>query len=128
MRLLLDTHSFLWFIEGNSRLSRHARALIEDDANDLFLSLASVWEMAIKVSLGKLRVTQDFQTFIAQQCSENRIEFLHITLAHTAAVVPLSFHHRDPFDRLLIAQSMTEQMPIISDDPAFEIYGIERLW
>jgi len=128
MRLLLDTHSFLWFIEGNARLSGRARTLIEDNTNDVFLSLASVWEMAIKISLGKLHVVEDFQTFISQQCSQNNIELLDITLAHSAAVIPLPFHHRDPFDRLLIAQSLVEQMPLVSDDPAFDLYPISRLW
>lgn len=84
--------------------------------------------MAIKISLGKLHVAQDFQTLISQQCSQNNIEFLGITLAHSAAIIPLPFHHRDPFDRLLIAQSLVEQMPLVSDDPIFDSYPIKRLW
>jgi PIN domain nuclease of toxin-antitoxin system len=128
MKLLLDTHSFLWFIGGDERLSSTARTLIEDVNNDVFLSVASLWEMAIKISLGRLRLAQPFETFIPQQISLNRIGILGITISHTAQVAILPFHHRDPFDRLLIAQALGEQMPIVSRDPEFDAYGITRLW
>lgn len=128
MKLLLDTHSFLWFIGGDERLSLTARALIEDATNDVFLSVASLWEMAIKISLGRLQFAQPFETLISQQISVNRITVLNITISHTAKVAVLPFHHRDPFDRLLAAQALVEQMPIVSRDPEFDAYGVTRFW
>jgi PIN domain nuclease of toxin-antitoxin system len=128
MKLLLDTHSFLWFIVGHSQLSRLARTLIEDPTHQPFLSMASVWEMAIKVSLGKLKIEAPFEAFLAHQLDLNGIELLPIQLRHVALVTTLPFHHRDPFDRLLIAQAQAEQMPVLSSDPAFDAYPIRRLW
>ncbi len=128
MKLLLDTNAFLWFIEGSLRLSPHARALIEDEANEVFLSVASLWEIAIKVSLGKLHLVQPFEILIPQQLRLNGISLLDVTPDHVAGVITLPFHHRDPFDRLLIAQAQVEQMPILGDDPAFNAYPITRLW
>jgi len=128
MKLLLDTHSFLWFIGGDVRLSPAAQVLIEDATNDAFLSVASLWEMAIKISLGRLQLAQPLETFIPQQLSLNRIGLLGITISHTAKVATLPFHHRDPFDRFLVAQAQVEQMSVVSSDPAFDAYGITRLW
>lgn len=128
MKLLLDTHAFLWFIGGDERLSLTARTLIEDGANDAFLSVASLWEMAIKISLGRLQLAQPFEILIPQQLSLNHIGLLGITISHTAKVATLPFHHRDPFDRLLVAQAQVEQMSLVSNDPAFDAYGITRLW
>ncbi|NJO82757.1 MAG: type II toxin-antitoxin system VapC family toxin [Blastochloris sp.] len=128
MKLLLDTHSFIWFVEDNSSLSSHARTLIEEPANDVFLSMASVWEMAIKVSLSKLALSQPFDLFIPNQLLRNAITLLDITVSHTLRVATLPFHHRDPFDRLLIAQSLVEGMPIIGSDSVFDAYGANRLW
>ncbi|MCX6029627.1 MAG: type II toxin-antitoxin system VapC family toxin [Chloroflexi bacterium] len=128
MRLLLDTHTLLWFIEGSPRLSTRARALIEDEENEVFLSVASLWEIAIKVSLGKLRLARPFEALIPQQLSLNDITLLDIAINHASNVITLPFHHRDPFDRLLIAQAQVEQMPIVGDDPAFDPYPVTRLW
>jgi len=128
MRLLLDTHSFLWFVSGNPQIRSSARMLIEDVSNQPFLSVASLWEMAIKMSLGKLSLGQPFETLIPQQLSLNGIALLGITISHTAVVARLPFHHRDPFDRLLVAQAMTEQMSIVSGDTAFDAYAVTRLW
>ena len=128
MKLLLDTHSFLWFISGSPHLSPSARALIEDATNDAFLSVASLWEMAIKISLGKLRLAQPFEILIPQQLDLNRMKLLGITIRHTARVATLAFHHRDPFDRLLVAQAEVEQMPIVSGDLTFDAYAVTRLW
>jgi PIN domain nuclease of toxin-antitoxin system len=128
MSLLLDTHSFLWFIMGSPRLSGNARALIEDDAHDKLLSTASLWEMAIKLSLGRLTLAEPFGVLIPQQMRVSGIEILNIDLIHLAALTTLPFHHRDPFDRLIIAQAIVEQYPIVSVDPAFDAYPIERLW
>ena len=128
MKLLLDTHAFLWFIMGNPNLSANARALIEDLANEKFLSVASVWEIAIKVSIGKLALSAQFNTLIPQQLSVNGFELLNLEVRHAAALINLPFHHRDPFDRLLIAQAIVEQMQIVSTDSTFDGYPIQRLW
>jgi len=128
MKLLLDTHAFLWFIMGSSNLSETARALIEDPANENLLSVASLWEMAIKVSLGKLTLASSFDDLIPRQLGLNGIELLNIKVDHTSVVATLPFHHRDPFDRLLIAQAIVEKMPMVSIDAAFDAYPIQRLW
>jgi PIN domain nuclease of toxin-antitoxin system len=128
VKLLLDTHTFLWFIDGNPRLSTTARQLIEDPANERFVSIASLWEMAIKASMGRLTFAQPFASLIPDQLQRNSIQVLDITVTHTAQVATLPFHHRDPFDRMLIAQAMVETIPIISVDSAFDAYGVTRLW
>jgi len=128
VNLLLDTHSFLWFVTDHPLLSPHARLLISDPTNALFLSIASVWEMAINVSLGKLELHQPFDLFIPNQLVQNDITLLDITVHHTLHTAGLPFHHRDPFDRLLIAQSLVEGMPLLSTDRVFDSYGIQRLW
>jgi len=127
MKLLLDTHTFLWFIDDNPRLSARAKALLESDA-DLLLSVASLWEISIKISIGKLTLTQPFDVFLRQQLTNNDIEMLPISLAHLGVVSTLPFHHRDPFDRLLIAQAIIEKMPVVGIDAAFDAYSITRLW
>lgn len=128
MRLLLDTHAFLWFISGDERLSLTARTLIEDGVNEVFVSVASLWEMAIKISLGRLQLAQPFEVFIPHQLSTNYIGLLGITISHLAKVARLPFYHRDPFDRLLVAQVDVERMSLVSADPVFDAYGITRLW
>jgi PIN domain nuclease of toxin-antitoxin system len=128
MKLLLDTHVFLWFIMGSALLSAETRALIEDEKNRKFISVASLWEIAIKSSIGKLSLSAPFDQLIPQQLSLNGFELLPIEVFHLAAVTTLPFHHRDPFDRLLIAQALAENMPIVSSDPAFNTYNnITRL-
>lgn len=128
MKLLLDTHTFLWFIMGSPNLSVNARALIEDVANEKFLSVASLWEMAIKLSTGKLALAAPFELLVPQQLNLNGIELLNIKIEHTATVTSLPFHHRDPFDRMLIAQATVENMPVVSIDTAFDAYSLTRLW
>jgi PIN domain nuclease of toxin-antitoxin system len=128
MKLLLDTHTFLWFIMGNPNLSANARLLIEDQSNEKYLSVASLWEIAIKVSIGKLALTASFDTLIPQQLSLNGFELLNLEVHHAAALIQLPFHHRDPFDRLLIAQAMVEQMQIVSTDSTLDAYQTTRLW
>ncbi len=127
MKALLDTHSFLWFIAGDEKLSEHAKLLIEDEENELMMSIASVWEMAIKTSLGKLTLAQPFDKLPAH-IEQNRISILPITVEHTIRVAKLPFHHRDPFDRLIMAQALVEKLPIIGIDATFDSYGIKRLW
>jgi PIN domain nuclease of toxin-antitoxin system len=128
MRLLLDTHTFLWFIIDDSSLSGNARALIEDSNNNVVLSVASLWEMAIKISLGNLTISQPFNVFMTEQMRLNAIDLLNISIDHAAVVATLPFHHRDPFDRLLVAQAMVERLPIVSVDTVFDAYDVERLW
>ena len=128
MNLLLDTHTFLWFIGDNPKLSSTARVLIEDVTNRVYLSVASLWEMEIKISLGKPRLAQPFEILLPQQLNLNHIDLLEITVEHAAAVATLPFHHRDPFDRLLIAQAKSETVPIVGSDAAFDAYPITRLW
>ncbi|MBI3949248.1 MAG: type II toxin-antitoxin system VapC family toxin [Acidobacteria bacterium] len=127
MSLLLDTHAFLWFIDDSPRLSAHAKSLLESEA-ELFLSLASLWEISIKMSVGKLTLPQPYDLFIPQQLAQNDIKILPISIAHLAVVASLPLNHRDPFDRLLIAQAMIEQLPIVSADDHFDAYSIVRLW
>ncbi len=126
MRQLLDTHSFIWFVMGNPRISTKVRERIENNEN--LLSVASVWEMAIKHSTGKLNFGLPFMVFVEQQLSVNNIELLNINLDHIAVVATLPFHHRDPFDRLIIAQAIVGQLPILSADSVFDAYAIERFW
>lgn len=128
MNLLLDTHAFLWFVANDPRLSSQAQSLIQVPANRRLLSMASLWEMAIKVSLGKLTLAQPFGQFIPRQLQLNQIEVLAIELPHLAAVVAMPLHHRDPFDRLIAAQCQVEGLPIVSVDPAFDAYSIRRVW
>ena len=106
MRFLLDTHAFLWFVLNDPRLSQEALKLISDPKNDLLISPASYWEIAIKVSLGKYEIPGSFQAWMEDQISINNFEILPIRIVHTAKVATLSFHHRDPFDRLLVAQAL----------------------
>lgn len=128
MKLLLDTHTFLWFIMGNTKLSDNARKLMEDTDNEKLLSVVSIREVAIKASLGKLSFAEPFEVLIPQQLKLNGIELLNIKTEHAAIITTLPFHHRDPFDRLLIAQSMVERLSILSADINFDNYPIERVW
>jgi PIN domain nuclease of toxin-antitoxin system len=128
MKLLLDTHSFIWFFEGDNRLPLNARQLIADENNELMLSIASIWEMAIKTSISKLTLSKSFERVINEHVLISDIGVLNITVLHTFAVAKMPLHHRDPFDRIIIAQSLVEAMPLISGDPAFDQYGVTRLW
>jgi PIN domain nuclease of toxin-antitoxin system len=128
MRLLLDTHTFLWFVLGDSRCSQKARELIENEANEKWLSPASHWELAIKISLGKYTLPIPFEEFIQRAATNNGFLFLPIEPSHTALLTTMPYHHRDPFDRLMIAQATAERMQLLSADPAFDAYSIARLW
>ena len=128
MRLLLDTHTFLWWINNDPFLSDSARAAIAAERNECFLSLASCWELAIKASIGKIRLTKPVERFIPEELSANDFQLLSIDFRHIAKVETLPFHHRDPFDRLLVAQGLTEKMTIISADSTLSDYGVKRLW
>jgi PIN domain nuclease of toxin-antitoxin system len=128
MRLLLDTHAFLWFVLADPRLSAGAQRAIADPANDAEVSPASYWEIAIKIGLRKYKLTQPYQQFFETQIAVNRFRILPVEIRHTAALVTLSGHHKDPFDRLIIAQAIVEGMPVVSNDSRFDAYPITRLW
>ncbi|MEL4895044.1 type II toxin-antitoxin system VapC family toxin [Crocosphaera sp. Alani8] len=128
MKLLLDTHSFLWFIDGSSKLSQNARTLIENQTNERFLSIASLWEITIKVSIGKLKLQLSISDLVREQMYDNDISLLAITPQHLDILEQLDFNHKDPFDRLLIAQAIAENLTILSLDSMFDNYPITRLW
>lgn len=128
MRVLLDTHAFLWFVLDDPDLSPHARTLIEDSQNDVEISPASYWEIAIKIGLGKYVLPLPFQTFMESQITQNDFRVLHIQPRHVAPLLTLPRRHKDPFDRLLVSQAMVEGIPILSSDAALDGYGIVRMW
>ncbi|HYR09547.1 MAG TPA: type II toxin-antitoxin system VapC family toxin [Longimicrobium sp.] len=128
MRSLLDTHAFLWFISGDNRLSLRARNRIEARNAEVLLSIASIWEIAIKAALGRLPLPSPVRSFVPQQMTENNIGLLPIALDHALEAGSLPHHHRDPFDRMLVVQARMEEMPIISADPELDRYGIDRVW
>jgi PIN domain nuclease of toxin-antitoxin system len=128
LRFLLDTHSLLWFLAGDESLSARVRRIIENPDSDILASIASLWEIAIKYSLGKLKLAQPFDELFPDQLVNNSIALLGISPEHLARVSNLPFHHRDPFDRLLVAQALSEEMPILSSDDALDAYGLERIW
>ncbi|NPV53382.1 MAG: type II toxin-antitoxin system VapC family toxin [Firmicutes bacterium] len=128
MKALLDTHTFLWWITDDPRLSLHARKVISDGENELFFSAASGWEIAIKARLGKLHLTDELESFIPAQLSANAISILPVYLSHTLHVYSLPYHHRDPFDRLLVAQAQVENLPILTADPQISLYTVEVIW
>ena len=128
MKYLLDTHTLLWFLKGDKKLSDKALRLIDSPRNSKFLSIVSLWEIAVKVSLGKLVLNKPFEKLFPEQLHFNRIEILDITVDSLIKLTTLPFHHRDPFDRLIIAQALVEDLPIIGTDAAFDAYGISREW
>jgi PIN domain nuclease of toxin-antitoxin system len=126
--VLLDTHAFLWWLEDSPRLSKRARTAIGAPDDACFVSLASCWEMGIKIGLGRLKLGQPLDRFVAEQMAANAFQPLAVTLAHVARVAALPFHHRDPFDRLLAAQALEEELAVVSADPIFRRYGVKRVW
>ncbi|MEA3238214.1 MAG: type II toxin-antitoxin system VapC family toxin [Candidatus Bipolaricaulota bacterium] len=128
MKALLDTHAFLWWVTDDARLSSRARAIIADGDNELFLSAASGWEMAIKTRLGKLHLPDNPASFVFEQLRMNAIEPLAVQMMHALRVYSLPGHHRDPFDRILVAQAQVERMLIITADPQVAQYDVEILW
>ena len=128
MNLLLDTHAFLWWVAASGELSRKAKSAIGGARNDCFVSVASGWEIAIKVSLGKLRIDGALDRFLPEQLAANGFRALAIDLKHAARVATLPFHHRDPFDRLLVAQALEEDLAMVTADPVIAEYGVKRVW
>ena len=127
-RCLLDTHTFLWMCGEPARLGTAARERIDDPASELFLSVASVWEMAIKRSLGKLELPEALPAFLEEQLAATRTNLLGVRAEHAVRVETLPWHHRDPFDRLLVAQAQFEGLPILSRDASLDAYPVRRLW
>lgn len=128
MRLLLDTQAFLWWVFDDARLSKKAKKLISDSGNECFVSAASAWELAIKAGLGKIQLNQAVSDFFPQQLRENNFQLLDLKLQHITAVEALPSHHRDPFDRLLVVQAITERLVLVSGDKILAKYKIERVW
>jgi PIN domain nuclease of toxin-antitoxin system len=128
VRLLLDTHALLWFLLDDKQLSATAEARIDDPANDIEISPASYWEIAIKISIGKYHLPESLKIFFEREIAANAFRVLAIEPRHVVPLTSLPFHHRDPFDRLLIAQAIVESIPIISNDPALDDYPVMRLW
>jgi PIN domain nuclease of toxin-antitoxin system len=124
MNFLLDTHAFLWFVNDNPKLSNHLKDLIEDENNISYLSTASLWEMSIKYNLGKLTLNTSYEAFIEEEIVKSRIKLLNIELEHLKINANLPSHHGDPFDRLIIAQSIVENIPIITVDSVFKKYSV----
>lgn len=128
MRLLLDTHSFLWFVTDDPLLSDRARALIADPANDILVSPASYLEVAIKVNIGKYPLSVPFEKFFSEGIAGNGFVVLPIEVRHAATLASLPMHHKDPFDRVILSQAIAEQIPVIGADAAFDSTPISRLW
>lgn len=127
MRILLDTHAFIWFAEDDMQLDHSIKSFIEKPTNNIFLSIASIWEMAIKLQLDKLKVDKSISEII-NLVTLNGFDLLPILPVHIIKLTTLKFHHRDPFDRIIIAQGLVENCKIVSKDKAFDEYGVDRLW
>jgi PIN domain nuclease of toxin-antitoxin system len=128
VRILLDTHTFLWWNEASRRLSKKALVLLADPANTLLLSVVSAWELVLKAQTGKLRLSESPSVYVPTRMAHYAMEALPVTLAHVLAAESLPFFHRDPFDRLLISQAIIEGIPIVTSDPEFRRYPIKVLW
>jgi PIN domain nuclease of toxin-antitoxin system len=128
VRLLVDTHAMLWWLRDDPRLSRRARAVLADGDSELLWSIASSWEIAVKLSAGKLELDRPLERLFAELVSEQGVEVLPIGHEHCARVAGLPLHHRDPFDRMLVAQAQHERVPLLTADPKLGAYEVEVLW
>ncbi|MFO0960010.1 MAG: type II toxin-antitoxin system VapC family toxin [Isosphaeraceae bacterium] len=128
MRLLLDSHTLIWAVDDPDRLSPGSRAILQDPSNDRLVSPATFWEIGIKVGLGKLPLSIAYRPWMEQAIQDLSLTLLPITLDHAEKQSKLPWHHRDPFDRMLVAQALVEGVPLVSADPAVDAYGIHRLW
>jgi PIN domain nuclease of toxin-antitoxin system len=127
MQALIDTHSYIWYISGNDRLSKSALDIIDNEQNDIFISIASIWELSIKVKLGKLKLISDFHS-IEEDLRRFKISVLQITIQDILHNYELPYHHRDPFDRMIISQALRMTLPIIGCDESFDAYSVNRIW
>ena len=128
MRVLVDTHVFLWWVEGDRALPAKARAALANQENECLVSMVSAWELAIKAGLGKLKLTLPVKRYVVEHIAANGFRMLDIRMAHVGRVETLESHHGDPFDRLLIAQAIEEELPVVTADPIFRKYGVKRIW
>ena len=128
MRLLLDGHAFLWWVLDDPRLSAAARRILSDGANALYLSAATAWEVIIKTQIGRLRLPEVASRYVRSRMSQYGIESLPIQLSHVLQIETLPLHHRDPFDRILIAQSQLEDLPILTADRQIAQYDVKVVW
>ncbi len=128
MKLLLDSHAFVWMHDAPNSLSKKVKEKVIDTSNQAFLSVASVWELQIKIKLGKLNLSDSLENVIEQQRQVNDLQILPVVLSHALYLENLPFHHKDPFDRILIAQAIGEKMTLVSIDKAFSKYDVETLW
>ncbi|NJK29104.1 MAG: type II toxin-antitoxin system VapC family toxin [Acaryochloris sp. RU_4_1] len=128
MRLLLDTQCWLWWFAQPEKLSENVIEQIVDDTNEVWFSVASVWEMGIKVSIGKLPLPEPIDDYISTRMTQLGARSLKITASHALRVAALPLHHRDPFDRMLIAQTQVEDMTLVSADSTFNQYEVSLLW
>ena len=128
MKLLLDTHALMWFALSDEQLSGTATSLILDSANEKLVSPASYWEIAIKISVKKYALSKPYDLFMREAIDQNGFGYLHIRPEHTAVLTTLPFHHKDPFDRLLVAQAIVENLSIVSNDAVLDAYPIKRVW
>jgi PIN domain nuclease of toxin-antitoxin system len=128
VKYILDTHAFLWFVTGDARLSPLALSTIQNSDNEIYLSAASAWEIAIKNQLGRLKIDEDLELFITNQLVQNGFRPLTITIIHTIQTGKLPLLHKDPFDRILISQSIIENTPLISTDKDIKRYDVQLVW
>lgn len=128
MKLLFDTHALIWFAEDRPELSEAVRAALADSSDDVFCSVASIWEMAIKLSLGKLKMAVRLEGPFERLLERHGFRLIAVEYLHAARVAALPWHHRDPFDRLLVAQALVEGMALLSHDGQLDAYGIKRIW
>ena len=128
MKLLLDTHAFLWFVLGSERFSEETKALVVDGSNQVSLSVASVWEIAIKHALGKLEFDEPFESLVFAQMKLHQIKMLHAEEKHFGELIQLPHHHRDPFDRFIIAQAKSDKLTLVTYDAKMRLYDIELMW
>ena len=128
MRLLIDSHALIWYVDQHQQLSPASHAAISDPSNELLLSAGSIWEIAIKIGLGKLNLTQPYSLWMSQALNDLGMTVLPITVEYADAQASLPKHHGDPFDRLIVAQALVENVSVVSADARMDAYGITRLW
>jgi len=128
VKVLLDTHTFLWAIRADERLSSRAREIFIAGRNELLLSVASIWEILLKVQVGKIRFEEPAVGYLKRQIFKNNIRMLPILMDHVAHLESLPLHHRDPFDRILVAQSMEENLSLLTADPLMKSYSVSVIW
>ena len=128
MKVLVDTHTFIWALEGDPRLSKRAKQILTSDSNELVFSLASLWEIAVKIQIGKLGTLGSSVVYVRDEVEEYGMEILPIHYSHILALERLPFHHKEPFDRLILAQAVAESLPLLSDDSQFPAYPVKLLW